>query len=194
MLYLICASEPKTIGFDSPLSTVGTQQAAMLAQWLTANKVFVFYAAPSQRALETVGNFIKTRRQTGQYVRAEIRFELCDRVVLPEQKPHSLQVDYIRAFGIPEQNVLGAMAGPESSDAEFERRVVDWFTNDFLEKYRDAPNPTAIVADTAVLDPIIKFLNRRSKQLTIPPINPGYGVEYKSDGLTLMFSQYLTLV
>lgn len=166
----------------------------MLAMWLSATQVYVLYTAPSQRALETIKPFVTKRRQHGQYTRAEVRFELCDRVILPEQKPHSLEIDYVRSFGIPEQNVLGAMAGPEATDSDFERRVVDWFTNDFMEKYRDAPNPTAIVADVAVLEAIMKFLHRRQKQFSIPSLEPGYGVEYKSDGLGLVFSQFLTLV
>jgi broad specificity phosphatase PhoE len=194
MLYLICASEAEAVGFDSKLSEVGQQQAAMLTTWLHATQVYVLYTAPSQRALQTIQPFVLMHRQTGQYVRAEVRFELCDRVVLPEQKPHALSIDYIRSFGIPEQNVLGAMAGPEATDLDFERRVVDWFTNDFMEKYRDAPNPTAIVADAAVLHAIMKFLHRRVRQFSIPVLEPGYGVEYKSDGLGLVFSQLLTLV
>jgi broad specificity phosphatase PhoE len=194
MLYLICASEAESVSFDSPLSSVGEQQASMLAMWLHATQVYVLYAAPSQRALQTIQPYVLMHRQTGQYVRAEVRFELCDRVVLPEQKPHSLTIDYVRSFGIPEQNVLGAMAGPEASDQDFERRVVEWFTNDFMEKYRDAPNPTAIVADAAVLQAIMKFLHRRTRQFSIPSLEPGYGVEYKSDGLGLVFSQLLPLV
>lgn len=191
MLYLVSAPEPVTVAFDSPLSADGKTQAGWLQQWMARYGVFVLYAAPSTRCLETIAGFILQRRQAGQYVRPEIRFELCDRVTLPEMQPHGLSVDAVRSFGIPPQNILGVIPGLETTAADFERRVVEWFTNDFMEKYRDAPNPTAIVADKTVLEPIIKFLTRRMPRFSKTILNPGEIMEFKSDGLTLTFSQQL---
>lgn len=194
MLYLICSPEAQSLSFDSALSARGVQQAALLKDWFLQNGVFVLYLAANRRAFETGKPFVLFRRQTGQYVRPEVRFELCDRVILPEQQPHALDVDYVRSFGIPPQNILGAMAGPEPTEADFQRRVVEWFTNDFMEKYRDAPNPTAIIADSTVLKPIIQFLTRRGARPVLPAeLLPAQAVEFKSDGLQLAFSQILML-
>jgi hypothetical protein len=193
MLYLICAPDAVSVAFDAPLGASGSAQAALLNTWMDRTGIYVLYAAPSKRALDTIGGFVRQRRLTGRYVRAEIRFELCDRVVLPEQQPHALDVDTVRSYGVPPQNILGAMAGPEPTENDFHRRVVEWFSNDFMEKYRDAPNPTAIVADSAVLAAIITFLTRRQRNISIPLLKSGQAAEFKSDGLQLAFSQLLTL-
>ena len=189
MLYLISALEAENISFDSSLKS----SSHILKNWLRRNQIYMLYTCPSRRCLESIGPYVLQRKTNGEYVRAEIRFELCDRVLLPEQKPHALDVEYIRSFGMQPQNVLGVISGPEPSENDFERRVVEWFTNDFLEKYRDAPNPTAIVADGAVLAPIMKFLHRRQKVYSIPSLTPGQAVEYKSDGLNLSFSSILAI-
>ncbi len=191
MLYLVSAPEALSVAFDSPLNAAGKSQALYLQQWMARSSVFVLYAAPSQRCLETIGGFILQRRQAGQYIRPEIRFELCDRVTLPEMQPHGLEVDAVRAFGIPPQNILGTIPSLETTTTDFERRVVEWFTNDFMEKYRDAPNPTALVADKTVLEPIIKFLTRRMPQFSKTILNSAEIMEFKSDGLNLAFSQLL---
>lgn len=194
MLYLICSPEAQSLSFNSSLTQKGQEQAKLLQEWFGQQRLYVLYLAANRRALEAAKPFVQYRRQTGQYVRPEVRFELCDRVLLPEQQPRGLDVDYVRSFGIPPQNILGVMAGPEPTENDFQRRVVEWFTNDFLEKYRDAPNPTAIIADSTVLRPIIMFLTRRGRQVDIPAeLKPAQAVEFKSDGLQLAFSQVLTL-
>lgn len=193
MLYLVCSPEAQSLSFDSGLTEKGARQAELLKDWLTQEGIFVLYLAPNKRALDAVQPFILYRRRTGQFVRPEVRYELCDRVLVPEQQPHGLAVDYVRTYGIPPQNILGAMAEPEPTDNDFARRVVEWFTNDFMEKYRDAPNPTAIVADSAVLQYIAQFLTRRGRPVSIPALKPAEAVEFKSDGLQLVFSQVLTL-
>jgi broad specificity phosphatase PhoE len=92
------------------------------------------------------------------------------------------------------QSVLGNI--PEAENfAEFQRRVLDWFDNEFFQKYKDAPIPTVIIADAMVLGTIVYHLMNRAPYAVakdvVMQLKPGAAVEFKSDGMHLQYSRVL---
>ena len=194
MLYLVTHAETEHNSqlFDEPLSPKGSQQSVDLAQLFNVLGVQVVYAAPYRRALDTVKFFITERKRKGEFVRAEVHYDICNGIFLPEQQPHSLSMERVQDCGLNRQLVMGNMPQPESFD-NYRRRILDWFTNEFLSKYEDAPIPTVIVADTMTLAIITYYImNKMSYTIAKQVVNSlRYASvhEFRSNGFRLDYSR-----
>lgn len=194
MLYLIHHGEATSDAFMAQLTESGAGQAADLSTLLKMLDVQIIYTAPYLRALDTIYPFVHSRKTHNHFCRVEAHYDLHNIVLLPEQRPHGLPLDVVQHYYMNRQSVLGNI--PEAENfAEFQRRVLDWFDNEFFQKYKDAPIPTVIIADAMVLGTIVYHLMNRVPYAVakdvVMQLKPGAAVEFKSDGMHLQYSRVL---
>jgi broad specificity phosphatase PhoE len=194
MLYLIHHGEAVGDLFESALTSVGMDQVTNIAAVMQLLNIQCIYTAPYMRALDTILPYVHDRKTHNHFCRVEAHYELHNPVLLPEHRPKPLSLDVVMQYKMNRQSVLGTVPGPENY-AEFQRRIIDWFDNEFFQKYKDAPIPTAIVADSMTLGTIMYYLMARKPynlvRDKVMALKPGSIVEFKSDGLRLEYSRQI---
>lgn len=194
MLYLIFHAEP-AVGQETALELLserGVQQSVDLACLMESLKIQVVYAAPHRRALDTIKHFVSRRRKQGDFCRVEVHYELTNGVFTPERKPVPMPLEWAHSYGLNRQSVYGIIPGPENQEAH-QRRVLDWFTNEFWPKYESAPIPTAIVADGRTLAVILYYIMANSPyaeaKRIVETLSHGAVLEFRGNGMRLEFSR-----
>lgn len=196
MLYLVMdATSATTVErYDTMLSALGLSQATDLACLFERLGVKAVYSAPHRRALGTVAPFLLNRRRHGILVRVEAHYALTDAVYLPQNKPLLMDIAEAKSYGLNDHALWGVAPGPETSE-EYQRRVIDWFTNDFMPKYMDAPLPTVIVADGMTIATVAYYLMRHKPYDRVAPLitalKPASVMEFQPEGLTLEYTRTL---
>lgn len=190
MLYLLWHAKAEGDSFWDPLSTEGVQQSLHLAGVLERLGVETIYTAPYRRALDTIKSFVQRKRSLGKFCRVEVNYNLSNGVFLPEMRPEAVTLEQLISYGLKRNSVAGNIPGPEVTEM-YERRIVDFFCNEFWPKYEDAPNPTVIVADGMTVAVILYYIMRhkpyaRAKEI-VQSLKPGAVLAFKGDGFQLQF-------
>lgn len=103
----------------------------------------------------------------------------------------------LKRLGISRNMVDGYMPDIHESTEEYAQRVRSWFTNVLMERLKESPIPTAIVADYDVCMIIAEYLTAHQMDRTILPHIPqrlrqdGTVLEYQNSGLGLEATRFL---
>lgn len=198
MLYFCTSADhgPGLAKFNAKLTQRGQQQAKLVAQVLDQHQVVNLFAARNRPAMFTAQAYTMARRSAHAYLRATFTHDLNARVQTGDQVPPRYAVREADAerFGVSLHAFEGMPVQEQESMLDYERRVVDWYTNHFQPLFEDSPVPTAVVADGLTLSIVARFMLRRSPDVTEDVLRslfedlaqPGCVYAFTSDGLYML--------
>jgi hypothetical protein len=154
-------------------------------------KVDTLYLGPTIASLATTYPLAAKAHNNGDTVRRTVPYALAG----PKNKA-DLSTSVLIKYKLHQQHVQTADHEPDGTEAAFKQRIVDWFTNEFMADYMNAPNPTAIVADRQALLAIAQYLSHRQQQREIlgtiyRQLIAGSILEYRPDGLYLQATRWI---
>ena len=198
MLYLVVhgLEENGEQKFASPLSAEGRAQAQYLSSLLDTLAVQSIFTAPNKRSLDTVQPYIRVRTASNKFLRVEVHYNLTNATLTPELRSQSMTLEHIQQYGLNRQSLYGVIPEIES-EAEHQRRVIEWYTNHLLPEYRDCPYPTAIVADKHTIATLAHYMmllkgtgiDKETADSVVAALSPGAVLEFSFDNMALVLKR-----
>lgn len=196
MLYIVLPPETAAwdTAFDAPLSDSGHKRAAYLANIFTTLGVEWVFTCPALRCLQTLKPYAQHRMETKGYLRTTAEYSLYPAIREATHMPRPLTWDELTQYHLKMQDADGMIVQPGETVQQLRQRVVDWFGNQFMEKYRDSPIPTAIICDPVVASVLVHYIMRRAagaddSNQVVKSFVPGGVYEFGSDGIDLVFQR-----
>lgn len=193
MLYLAAYAETEkkdNLEFEAPLSTIGKEQAQQCAALFTTLGIKMIFTAPSRRVLGTLEPFIELAFQRQQFLKMEIQYDLYNRTMTTVMVPKQLSFDYIRQLHSWPQHVhYNTVMNPESKD-EYQKRVVEWFSNICIPRLEESPCETLIAADMETLQLIANYITQRYNGISfsLPNPRPAAVYSFRGNGFGYVFN------